>query len=80
MRQSVKEILATMGDQLIKPTQAQIDRAEAVAIYALRKGEPPPLPGVNGGSVCIAMLAILLNKQFILEGVSERLSYGWADE
>ena len=65
MRQRIEELIREFKDQMVVPTQEQIDRAEAVAIVAL--GDKIHQQ-VTGGVVTIAALAILLNREWITNG------------
>jgi hypothetical protein len=63
MRQRIEQILSEMKGEIVVPTQEQIDRAEAAAIVALGDRVNDP---IYGGTVTIAALAILLNRDWIL--------------
>lgn len=66
MRQRIEELLKYLGEpttDVYVPTQEHIDRAEALAIYTfgvLGKGMD-----MNGSTVTTAVLAILMNRDFI---------------
>ena len=67
MRERIEQILELWGSSFaIVPNQEMIDRAEAVSIHAIRAiGNFEDMRGEN---ICIAWIAMTLNKDFIMAG------------